>query len=63
MNLPKRLVEARERNGLSQIDIAKKLDVSPGTVGGWETGAHGIRIERLPAVARAYGTTMAELLA
>lgn len=62
MNLAKRLVDARKKLGLSQVDIAKKLDISPGTVGGWETGTHSIRLDRLKAVADVYELKVEDLI-
>lgn len=58
-----RLAKAREARGLTQEEVAKLLDVSKGTVGGWESGAHDIRTKRLPDVARVYGIEVSELVA
>jgi transcriptional regulator with XRE-family HTH domain len=66
MKLPKRLVAARKRAGLSQADLAAKLGVSPGTVAGWESAgehAHGMRLDRVAEVAKALGVEVAELIA
>ena len=63
MKLPKRLAAAREAKGLSQVELAKKLGVSAGTVGGWETGDHGISKKRLRKVAELLGMDALELLA
>lgn len=63
MKLPERLVAARERKGLTQVQLAKKLEVSKGTVAGWETGAHGIRKKTMPKVARVLDLDIAELIA
>jgi transcriptional regulator with XRE-family HTH domain len=66
MNLRSRLVEARKKAGLTQAQVAKRAGVSRGTVGSWETEedySHGIRVDRLEKVARAYKTTVAELIA
>lgn len=63
MKLPKALARAREAKGLSQVELAQKLGVSPGTVGGWENGTHGIRLKRLRAVAKALEIDVAELVA
>jgi transcriptional regulator with XRE-family HTH domain len=57
------LIKARTAKGLTQVQLAKLLDVSPGTVGGWESGAHGIRSGRLKQVARVLGVEVAELVA
>ena len=58
-----KLAQARKARGLTQVELAKLLDVSPGTVGGWESGAHGIRSGRLGQVARVLGVEVAELVA
>lgn len=57
------LAKARKAKGLTQVQLAKLLDVSPGTVGGWESGAHGIRSGRLGEVARLLDVEVAELVA
>lgn len=42
--LPERLREMREKLSLSQRDVAKRLEVSPSLISGYETG------ERTPSV-------------
>ncbi len=42
--LPERLRELREKSGLSQNDIAKRLDVAAATISGYERG------ERTPSL-------------
>lgn len=42
--LPDRLRDLREKMSLSQRDVAKRLDVSPSLISGYETG------ERTPSV-------------
>jgi transcriptional regulator with XRE-family HTH domain len=63
MNLPQRLKQARREAGLSQVEVAAQLEVSPSTVAGWETGAHGVRLERLRKIAAVLKTTVAKLVA
>lgn len=66
MKLRSRLAAARKRAGLSQADLAKRLGVSAGTVGSWEgksDSAHGMRMDRLHAVAKALGCSVEELVA
>lgn len=63
MNLPKALARAREAKGLSQVELAKRLRVSKGTVGGWENGSHGIRTKRLRDIAKILGVELDELVA
>lgn len=58
VKLPTRLAEARKKAKRTQADIAKILDVSLGTVGGWESSdeeyGHRFRLSKLDAVAAAY---------
>lgn len=56
------LIAAREKAGMSQAELAEKLDVSPSTVAGWELGTHGIRIKRVPDIARILHVDVGELL-
>lgn len=67
MKLAQRLVAARKAKGLTQADLAKKLDVAVGTVAGWETGnpahSHGIAKERVKEVAKVLGLDPMDLLA
>lgn len=59
--IPVLLRKARVAKKLTQADVAKLLDVAKGTVGGWESGAHGIRPTKQRDVARVYGVGFAEL--
>lgn len=54
---------ARKRAGLSQVQLAQKLGVSPSTVAAWELGTHSMRTARLQQVARALGVKVSKLLA
>lgn len=67
VNLPTRLAEARKKLDRTQADIARILDVSLGTVGGWESSdpdvGHRFRLDKLAAVAAAYGVKPKTLLA
>lgn len=55
--------QAREKIGLSQVQLAEKLGVSPSTVAAWELGTHDVRTSRLPQLARVLRTPVAKLLA
>lgn len=57
------VAEGRRRLGLSQAKFAERLDVTPGTVAGWETSRHGIRNSRIRAVAELIDVPMSELVA
>lgn len=50
-----RMREARERAGLTQMEVRKRLHVSQGTLSGLETGAHSTR--RLVDFAQLYGVS------
>ena len=62
MNLPKRITKARIAAGLSQADLAAKLGISAGTVGGWETGRHRVRVSRIAKLAAVLDVSVAELM-
>lgn len=62
MTLASRLTAARKAAGLSQAELAAKLHVSAGTVGGWEAGNHRVRVDRLVRVAKVLRIDLAELL-
>lgn len=63
VKLSQRLVNARKKADLSQAQLAKLLDVSTGTVAGWETGAHGIQIGRVGQVAKILKLKPSDLIA
>jgi transcriptional regulator with XRE-family HTH domain len=63
MKFPKELKAAREAAKLSQAELATKLDVAPSTVADWESGHMSPRLDKLPAIAKALKTTVAELVA
>lgn len=52
----KKLVEARERAGLTQTGLARILNVTAPTVQQWEKGETMPRMRRLPEIARALGS-------
>lgn len=54
--------EARERVGLSQKDLAEKLNLKPTTFNGYETGAHDPKSNILAEIATALQTTTDYLL-
>ena len=39
MTLGERIKELRKKNGLTQVGLAEKLDVTKGTVSTWETNS------------------------
>lgn len=52
----------RKRRGLSQVQLAKKMGVSPSTIAGWELGTHAPRSARLHKLSRVLKTPIAKLL-
>src|ERR1700723_2119495 len=61
-DLGKRIKLAREKIGLTQAQLAKKLDVSPGAVGQWEIDLGVPATERLRALADSLGVSLDWLL-
>lgn len=58
---------AREKAGLSQAELAEKLDVSTGTVAAWELlpdrdAGHNFKLSRLTKVAKALKVSRRDLL-
>ncbi len=47
---------------LTQLEVAKQLDITQGAVSQWEKGAGFPRTELLPLIASLYGCTIDELL-
>lgn len=62
-NVARVVVAARKRLDLSQAELAKRCEVSPGTVAGWETARHGIQAGRVSHVAQVLKVEVAELVA
>lgn len=62
MTLPKTIITARRSKGLSQVELAEMLSVSPATVAGWETGVHRVRVSRLIQVAKVLDLDAGDLL-
>lgn len=52
----------RRENGLSQAELAKKLNVAQTTVAMWETGARKPNIIMLKRIAKMFSCTTDELL-
>ncbi len=57
-----RAINARIRSGLTQTAAARAVGVSRDTLRTWEQGLHAPKFWRIPAIAAAYGCTLAELL-
>lgn len=52
----------REKNGISQKEIAESLGVCQQSVAKWETGAAKPRADKLPALAKLLHCTVDQLL-
>jgi transcriptional regulator with XRE-family HTH domain len=63
LKMARRLTEIRQYRGLRQIDVAKFVKVTKGTVCNWEHGRTGIGAARLPQLAAVLQCTVADLLA
>lgn len=54
----KTIRELREEHQWSQLELANRLGVTPGTVSNWERGLFEPRARQLRALAEALGVTM-----
>ena len=60
---PRTLKELREEKGLTQVELAKKLNFKNGTViSNWETGERKPDIENLLLLSRFFGVTLDHLV-
>ena len=57
-----RIKYQRQRKGLSQSDLAKKINVSRSTVACWETNKAMPRIETLKKISRVFKCKIDDLL-
>ncbi len=62
MDLAERLAALRKRAGLSQGDVAERLNVSRQAVSRWETGLTVPSTDNLSRLSKLYGVTLDELL-
>ena len=62
MEFSDKLRSLRSKAGLTQLDIAEKLDVSPAAIGAWENGRAKPRLTKLGQLAELLGTTVADLM-
>lgn len=51
----------REKNNLSQKELAQKLNITQGAVSQWETGESKPKTEMLPKLAKVLNCTIDEL--
>ena len=62
MTLGERLAQLRTQAGLSQDDLAERLDVSRQSVSKWETGASVPGLDNLVKLSRLFGVPLDELV-
>jgi len=63
VSLAKNIVRAREKAGLSQAQLAKKLGKSRSSVNEYESGEHEPKLDLLVKIAKVTGVTVEELVA
>ena len=57
-----RIAQLRKDSGITQVQLAKTMDVSQQTVASWESGRRGVPVSALPTLARALGTDVQSLV-
>ncbi len=57
----KTIEQLRKERGWSQFDLAVKVGVTPGAVGGWDRGRSEPKTKQLRALALAFGVPMEQL--
>lgn len=57
-----RIAELRKGSDITQVQLAKTMDVSQQTVASWEVGRRGVPVSALPALARALGVGVETLI-
>jgi transcriptional regulator with XRE-family HTH domain len=56
------LKELREAKSLTQLEVAFKLNTTPGTVGNWERGAQEPRLSQVIALAELYEVPIEQIV-
>ena len=62
MNIGDKLVELRKKNGLSQEDLAEKLDVTRQTISKWELNETSPNISQAKEISRLFNVSLDELV-
>ena len=57
-----RIADLRKDSAITQVQLAKTMDVSQQTVASWEVGRRGVPVSALPALARALGVGVETLI-
>ena len=61
-NLPKRLAELRKAEGLTQVQVAKKLGITQSSYAHYESGFRRVPLAMIPRIAEALNASEEELL-
>ena len=62
MKIGERIVSARMKAGLTQADIAQKLNVTPQTISAWERGVKTPKLDTILRICNAIGCDTSEIL-
>lgn len=62
MNLPQKIYELRKTNGMSQEQLAEKINVSRQSISKWESGESAPELERLIELSRVFDVSTDYLL-
>lgn len=62
MEIGKKIVELRERKGLSQRELARRIDLNPSVMNRIETGERPLRADELKKVSDVLGVNADEIL-
>ena len=62
MSLGKILIQAREKKGLSQIQVAKKLEVAQSTYSDWESDISIPKVENFLKISEFYDIDLKDLI-
>jgi len=57
----KTIRELREDHGLTQLEVAYRLKVTPATVSNWERGIYEPKVAQLRALAHLFGVRMDDI--
>lgn len=61
-NLCQRIAELRKAYGITQTELAKRLDVTRSSVNAWELGFATPQLKHIVEMAKIFGTTVDDLL-
>lgn len=62
MEFSERLLKLRSDAGMTQSELAQKLNISRPAIGSWESGRAKPRLDKLKQLADLFGTTVADLM-